>query len=183
MSDIERILDFWLTEIGPEGWYAVSDETDERIRNEFGDLWDQAMAGSLDQWTVSPRGALAFLVLTDQFSRNMHRGTEAAFAADRLACRVAKAAIGRSMDLAIPEPERQFFYLPLMHSEVLSDQERCVRMFMMRLPEIGPEQLSFAVDHRAVIRKFGRFPSRNMALGRTDSEAELAYRAGGGYMS
>ena len=183
MSDIDRILSFWLDEIGPAGWYEFDDAVDKRIVAEFSELWNRAMDGELAGWCCSARGTLAFLILTDQFPRNMFRGTGQAFASDRLARRAAKLAIQSGFDMRTAEPERQFFYLPLMHSEVLTDQERCVRMFLTRLPVVGPEQLGYAVDHRSVIRKFGRFPSRNAALGRTDSAAELTYRAEGGYMS
>lgn len=183
MSDIDRILDFWLDEVGPSGWYKQSDDLDARISGDFGELWQRAMAGDLNGWQTSARGALALLILTDQFSRNMFRGTGQAFASDAYARRIAKSAIARKLDQKIAEPERQFFYLPLMHSEVLPDQESCVYMFLTRMPETGTDQISYAVNHRAVIRKFGRFPSRNHALGRTDSDAELAYRAAGGYMS
>jgi uncharacterized protein (DUF924 family) len=83
----------------------------------------------------------------------------------------------------VPEPERQFFYLPLMHSESQADQHRCVRLVLMRLPESGADNRHHGILHREVIRRFGRFPSRNRALGRPDTEAERAYRAAGGYMA
>ena len=183
MSEIDRILDFWLDEVGLAGWYAQNDEVDARIERDFKPLWHRAMAGEFRDWQTSARGALAFLILTDQFPRNMFRGTGDAFASDALARRVAKSVIIRKLDQRIPEPERLIFFMPLMHSEVLADQEACVCMFLTRLPQTGRDRLKFAVDHRTVIRKFGRFPSRNDAMGRTYSDAELAYRAAGGYMS
>ena len=183
MDDAERVLRFWLDEIGPKGWYKRSDETDARIRAEFYDLWHAARARRLDGWLCTPRGALALLILLDQFPRNMFRGTEAAFSTDALARARACIAIRLGHDLATPEPERQFFYLPFMHSEVLADQERCVRLMTTRMPAHGAENAEHAVKHRDVIRRFARFPSRNAALGRTDSAAELAYRADRGYMS
>ena len=183
MSAIDLILDFWLNEVGLDGWYEQSDAVDARIERDFQALWHRAMAGEFRDWQVTARGTLAFLILTDQFSRNMFRGTANAFASDALARRVAKSAIGRKFDQRIPEPERLIFFMPLMHSEVLADQEACVCMFLTRMPQTGRDRLKFAVDHRTVIRKFGRFPSRNDAMGRTYSDAELAYRAAGGYMS
>ncbi len=90
--------------------------------------------------------------------------------------------IARGQDRQVPEPERQFFYLPLMHSESIPDQARCVRLVLLRLPESGAENREHAIRHRAVIRRFGRFPSRNRALGRADTDAERAYRAADGYM-
>ena len=179
---IERVLGFWLGEVGPKGWYAIDAAVDRRCADEFGGLIDAAFAGRLTRWRATPRGALALLVLLDQLPRNVFRGTAGAHRADGRARATAKAAIDRGDDLRIPEPERQFFYLPLMHSESLADQERCVRLVLTRLPGSGAENLHHAVKHRDVIRRFARFPSRNRALGRPDTEAERAYRAGGGYM-
>lgn len=183
MEDVDRLLAFWLDEIGPKGWYLVDRDVDARIARDFESLWDEAVAGGLRDWRTGARGMLALLILTDQFPRNMFRGTGKAFASDRFALAAAKSAIGRELDLRIDEPARQFFYLPLMHSEVLADQELCICRILTVMPKTGSENLPHAVKHRAVIRRFGRFPSRNAALGRTDSEAELAYRAEGGYMS
>lgn len=182
-GSIERILTFWLDEVGPENWYKESAELDARCAEEFGDLLERGMSGALSAWAITSRGALALLILLDQFSRNIHRGTAQAFAADRMSCRIAKRAISRGLDMEIAEPERQFFYLPLMHSEVLADQDACIRQILLKMPEAGDYNLPHAINHRDVIRKFGRFPSRNAALGRNDSDAELAYRADGGYMS
>lgn len=181
-ADINRILDFWLDEIGPKGWWMPDAALDKRVRGAFLDIWDDAMAGRLSHWMANPRGTLALLIILDQFSRNMFRGTPDAFRADPMALRVTKTAITRGQDLTQPEPARMFFYLPLEHSEHLADQARAVRLMMSRLTD-NQEFLSHAIQHREVIRLFGRFPSRNKVLGRQDSEAELAYRAQGGYMS
>ena len=127
--------------------------------------------------------ALALLILLDQFPRNMFRGTARAYRSDEKARSIAKQAIARGHDKVTPEPERQFFYLPLMHSEGLPDQERCVRLIKLGMPRTGIRNLQSAQRHRDVIRRFGRFPSRNRPLGRRDTEAEQLYRANGGYMS
>ena len=182
-TEIDKVLKFWIDEIGPSGWYASSDEIDTLIQREFGGLHAMAAGGMLSAWTASARGALALIILLDQFSRNMYRGSGQAFASDGYCLSIAKGCVARKLDLKIPEPERQFFYLPLMHSETLADQEQCLRLFLLRCPEIGHQNAEHAIKHREVIRKFGRFPSRNAALGRTDSDAELAYRKAGGYMS
>ena len=182
-TEIDKVLTFWVDEIGPNGWYESSDAVDMLIAREFGGLHALAAGGMLAQWTTSPRGSLALIVLLDQSSRNMFRGQAKAFASDRYCLAIAKGAIGRNQDLAIAEPQRQFFYLPLMHSETLADQEQCLRLFLLRCPEIGHMNAEHAIKHREVIRKFGRFPSRNAALGRVDSDAELAYRDRDGYMS
>lgn len=180
---IDNVLAFWLDKVGPEGWYAADEDVDRRISERFGALAAKAREGRLDRWAASPRGALALLILLDQFSRNIHRGAAQAFASDRHCLSVAKAAILRGHDRAVAEPERQFFYLPLMHSESLQDQQRCVRLVLLRLPEDGADNLDHAIRHREVIRRFGRFPSRNAALGRKDTQAEREYRAENGYMS
>lgn len=179
---VETILDFWLTEIGEAGWYEQNDEVDATLRARFGALWRDAAAGRFDAWITEPSGALALLILLDQFPRNMWRGAPEAFATDRKARALAKRAIALGHDRRIPEPERQFFYLPLMHAEALPDQERCVRLIRLSMTN-GAVNLDHACKHREVIRKFGRFPSRNQALGRADTDAERAYRAAGGYMS
>lgn len=180
-AEAERVLRFWLDEVGPAGWYAVDPEIDRRCAEEFGAQMADALAGRLGRWQTTPRGALALLILLDQMPRNVHRGEARAYAGDERARAAAMVAIDRGFDLHVEPPGRQFFYLPLMHSESLPDQERCVRLLVMRQPD--PDNVLHATLHREVIRRFGRFPSRNAALGRHDSEAERAYRASGGYMS
>jgi uncharacterized protein (DUF924 family) len=181
--EADAIVQFWLDDVGPEGWYRSDPELDAQIRDRFEGLWRQAGDGALDKWMLCPRGALALMILLDQFPRNMFRGTAAAYRTDTKALKIAKQAIARGHDRATPEPERQFFYLPLMHSEGLPDQERCVRLIKLGMPDTGAGNLDHARRHREVIRKFGRFPSRNQPLGRPDTEAERRYRASGGYMS
>jgi uncharacterized protein (DUF924 family) len=175
------ILDFWLEEVGPEGWYAADEALDGTIRDRWRADWEAARGGGLDHWQASPPGALAFILLTDQFPRNMFRDDPRSFATDALALRAAGKAIHRRWDLRLPEPGRQFFYLPLMHAETQSDQDRCVRLVITRLPETGTENLLHARAHRAVIRRFGRFPHRNAALGRETTPEERAYLDAGGY--
>ena len=183
MAGPEEILTFWLDEVGPSGWYAVSDELDQQIRDKFLETWKSAKQECLTKWVTYPRGALAFIILTDQFPRNMFRGDPKAFSSDRAALAAAKSAIHNKWDLKISEPERQFFYLPLMHSENLCDQERCVRMMLERMPETGNSNMLHAKAHREVIRKFGRFPYRNDALSRPLTGPERAYLNTGGYGS
>ncbi len=177
----EEILDFWIDEIGPEGWYRVDADTDAAIRDRWGDLWTRARKGHLDHWLASPRGALAYIVLTDQFPRNIFRDDPRAFATDAHALRAAIKMIWRRWDMRLPEPVRQFFYLPLMHSESQPDQDRCVRMMITRMPETGGDNLLHARAHREVIRRFGRFPHRNDALGRDTTRAEATFLDTGGY--
>ena len=175
------VLDYWLDEVGPEGWYEVDPVRDAAIVGRFEGMWARAMRGGLSWWLTHPTGALAYVVLTDQLPRNMWRGEAQAFASDRVALAAAKAAVDRGSDLAIEEPARQFFYLPLMHSECLQDQERCVRLMLTRMPVTGASNLLHARAHRDVIRRFGRFPHRNEALGRSGTPAEMEFLASGGY--
>ncbi len=179
----DEILKFWLDDVGPKGWYAVEDALDADIREKFLTAWQAACDGQFSLWMTYPSGALAYLILTDQFPRNMFRGTGQAFASDRAALAVAKSAIEKGWDMAIDEPARQFFYLPLMHSENLCDQDRCVRLICERMPEGRESSLLHARAHRDVIRQFGRFPYRNDVLARESTAVETAYVAAGGYGS
>ncbi|EPX79149.1 DUF924 family protein [Litoreibacter arenae] len=181
MSTAEDVLAFWLDELKPSDWYTGGSGLDAKIRERFEPLWERAMGGGLSMWMTYPSGALAYIILTDQFPRNMFRDTGKAFASDKLALAVAKTAISKDWDLKIDEPARQFFYLPLMHSESVSDQERCVRLFLTRMEKTGANNLLHAKAHRQVIRQFGRFPYRNEALNRRTTQPESTYMEQGGY--
>jgi len=175
-----EIVTFW-EEVGPEGWYAMDEALDRTIRDRYLETWVGAARGDFRQWLSAPRGALGYLILTDQFPRNMFRGQSRAFATDRLARDAAIVAVQRNWDLRTPEPIRQFFYLPFMHAETVADQDRSVRLFIARMPQTGPGNLLHARAHREVIRRFGRFPYRNAALGRVTTPAEQAFLDAGGY--
>ncbi len=181
MASPEEVLSFWLDETGPAGWYREDEALDAQIRDRFQQTWEAACEGRFSLWLTYPSGALAYVILMDQFSRNMFRGSARAFASDRAALAAAKGAIDKGWDLKIDEPARQFFYMPLMHSENLCDQERCVRLMCQRMPEHGAGNLLHARAHREVIRKFGRFPYRNAALSRETTGPEAAYVSSGGY--
>jgi uncharacterized protein (DUF924 family) len=181
MVSPEEVLSFWLDEVGPKGWYREDEALDAQIREKFLTTWEAACQGKFSLWLTYPSGALAYIILMDQFPRNMFRGSARAFASDKAALAAAKCAIDKGWDLKIDEPARQFFYMPLMHSENLCDQERCVRLMCERMPEHGRDNLLHARAHREVIRKFGRFPYRNAALSRETTEPEAAYVSNGGY--
>ncbi|WP_428925529.1 DUF924 family protein [Marinibacterium sp. SX1] len=181
MVGAEEVLAFWLDEVGEDGWYKQDEALDAQVRDRFGAAWQAASEGSYSLWLTYPSGALAYIILTDQFPRNMFRGDGRAFATDRAALAAAKVAIHKGWDFKIDEPARQFFYLPLMHSESLCDQERCVRLMADRMPETGAPNLLHARAHREVIRQFGRFPYRNEALERSTTANEDAYVSAGGY--
>ena len=177
----EEVLGFWLDEVGEKGWYSGAPELDQEVRDRFRKTWDGVMEGACGLWLTYPTGSLAYVIVADQFSRNMFRGTGAAFASDRLGRAAAKAAISRDWDLRVDEPARQFFYMPLEHSENLIDQDRAMRLFMSRMPDTGHENLLHAKVHRQIIRRFGRFPFRNVALGRPSTAVEQAWLDAGGY--
>lgn len=177
----EEVLAFWLDECTPADWYKSDPAFDATIKDRFGAAWQEAAEGALGLWLTHPSGTLAYIILTDQFPRNMFRGSSEAFATDHIALAAAKMAIDRKWDLKIDEPARQFFYLPLMHAENLCDQDRAVRLIHTRMPEHGAGNQDHACAHRAVIRDFGRFPYRNDALGRKTTSAEQAFLDAGGY--
>lgn len=180
MSDPMELLDFWLHELGPEGWYAGGDEIDSTCRARFQDIWQAAHDGALDHWIDGTVGTLAFLILTDQLPRNMFRGTAESFATDPHALSAARIALDKGWDMGAPEPDRQFFYMPFEHSEDPADQAIAVQMMQERLAS-DPDMALHARAHQAVIARFGRFPGRNSALGRSDTPQEVDWLAAGGY--
>lgn len=168
---------FWLEEVGEKSWYLSSENLDDTIRDRFMQAWLNAEAHVQD-WSDTAEGALAALILTDQMPRNMFRGDPRAFATDPVALAVAEKAIRLGFDQQIPVPQRQFFYLPFEHSEELQHQHRAVALFSEFMPG---DSLTHAIAHRDTIQKFGRFPWRNNALGRENTEAELRCLDAGGY--
>ena len=142
-----HILTFWLDDVGENGWYEVNDNLDKTIRDRFYASWIELCAGSFGLWLTYPSGALAYILLADQFSRNMFRGHENAFTSDRMGVAAVKSSLRRGWDLRIDEPALQFFYLSLMHSENLSDQDRCVRLVLNRMPQTGAHTLEHAKAH------------------------------------
>lgn len=175
-----EVLKFWLDECNQKDWYKTDAEFDAGLRQRFEAAWRGAMEGRHALWLTYPSGALAYIILMDQFPRNMFRDTAQSFASDKYALAAAKQAIHRGWDLKIDAPARQFFYMPLMHSENLCDQDRCVRLIKERMPQ-GNDNLVHAKVHREVIRRFGRFPHRNPALARNTRGAEQEFIDSGGY--
>lgn len=180
MEKAHEILEFW-TEVGPEGWYIADDTLDQKIRDRFLGDWEKALEGKYCDWRTYPDKALSLIILLDQFPRNMFRGDKRSFATDKLARCAARHAIDAKFDMRTTEPNRQFFYMPLMHSESLTDQERCVRLVKTRMPEGGANALAHAKAHRELIRQFGRFPYRNKVLGRDNTAAETMFLGERGY--
>ena len=181
MADPIDVLDFWLGEVGPDGWYAAGDALDAECRDRFGEVWQAALDGGLEHWVDGTVGTLAYLVICDQLARNMHRGDAKSFATDAQARAAARLALVKGWDTEAPEPERQFFYMPFMHSEDLADQGLCVKLFEEKMPETGAEHLIHARAHEMIIAQFGRFPFRNPAFGRINTPEETVFMAGGAY--
>lgn len=180
MADPVEVLDFWLGEVGPDGWYAGGDALDGECRARFADIWQAARDGGIEHWVDGAAGTLAYLVICDQLARNMHRGTAEAFATDPLALAAAKRALQAGWDMDAPEPERQFFYMPFEHSEHAEDQALAVQLMAERMSS-DPDMALHARAHQATIARFGRFPGRNAALGRASTAEEQEWLANGGY--
>lgn len=176
----DRILDFWLRTTPEDQWFAPGPGLDAALARRFRRLWQGAKGGACDGWLATPAGALALLLLLDQFPRNMFRGRAAAFASDAKARAIARRALVLHHDLRWPERERQFFYLPFEHSESLADQDLSVTLFTRRMRGSAENHLH-ARAHRVIVRRFGRFPGRNAALGRATTAEEAEWLAAGGY--
>jgi uncharacterized protein (DUF924 family) len=176
---IREVLDFWFLPLDhPDHgkprdiWWAGPAEFDAEIRERFPAAVERAIAGGLDHWRQSPDGALALILLCDQFPRNMHRGSARAFEGDAKAAETAHVALARFYPAAFVLTLRAFFYMPFQHSESLSDQELGCALFAAFN---DPEMMKYAVDHRDIIARFGRFPHRNDVLGRASTNEELEY--------
>lgn len=175
------ILTFWRN-AGPSQWFAHKPAFDEAIRLKFEPVHHAAARGEYDAWRETAEGALALLILLDQFPRNLYRNSAHAFATDPLARTVAREAVARGFDLQTDPQLRPFFYLPFEHSEALDDQDACVRLCQALADDAGDQEtLRWAVLHRDIIQRFGRFPHRNRALGRQTTPEEQAFLDEGGF--
>jgi len=172
------VVRFW-QEAGPALWFAKDADFDSRFRERFLSTHEAAARGELVTWRSTPHGALALMILLDQFPRNAFRGTPRMYATDALAREEAAAAIDAGHDLTISQALRLFFYLPFGHSEDVVDQERSVAL--ARANGLGEPSLSHAKRHRDIVRRFGRFPHRNPILGRAMSAEEQQFLDDGGY--
>jgi uncharacterized protein (DUF924 family) len=167
-----EVLGFWFDLVMPEQWFGESQGLDTEIGELFGSLRTEILASGAAQWREDPEALLAAVIVLDQFSRNIHRGTAEAFAADPLAQELATLALERHWDAEQSPERRQFLYMPFQHAESRELQTVSLRCFEM----LGLEQpLSYAADHAEVIARFGRFPTRNAALGRESTPEEKAY--------
>ncbi|WP_299484634.1 DUF924 family protein [Acaryochloris sp. IP29b_bin.137] len=163
-------------------WWSKNPEVDTEIKARFSCYLPKVVSGELEVWRQTPLGTLALILLTDQFSRNMFRGTAEAFAYDEIASTLCKQGLKDGTDQALRPIQRVFFYLPLEHSESLADQEHCLQLFQRLAEEREPylqstfeSYIDFALRHRNIIDRFGRFPHRNAILNRISTQAEIEF--------
>lgn len=175
----DAVLHFWFEETKPYQWFRRDDAFDLAIKTRFGALHDAAKAGRLDVWRAHPVYSLSLIIILDQFSRNLYRDTPQAFAQDPQALDVAREALSRRFDRLVNDQRRAFFYMPFMHAEDLSVQEESVALFKAQLPRTN--NLPFAIEHRNIVKRFGRFPHRNKTLGRKSTPEEIAFLKAGGF--
>jgi len=184
MTDLatsSAVRQFWLEELTVKDWYVAKDTVDDMIRDRFLTVWQAAHDGGCQDWLKTADDLLAYVILTDQFPRNMFRGDARSFATDAQAVQASQIALGHGWDLQIPAPQRQFIYVTLMHAEDIALQDRAVDLIASRMPEGGAGNINHAKAHRWVIAEFGRFPYRNDALGRDTTPPEQRFLDAGGY--
>ena len=181
----EEVLSFWFGAPSDPGfgqprreWFQRDAAFDDEIRNRFGALHEAVIAGAHESWLLSARSALAYVIVLDQFSRNLFRDHARAFAQDAQARRGADQAILRGLDREVTHLERSFFYLPFMHSENLADQDRAIALYeALAEGDEKSSNLDYARRHRAIIERFGRFPHRNRVMGRESTPEEIEFLA------
>lgn len=174
MISAAALITFWFSDPVRARWFHSTPEFDAMLRAKYLDLWESARAGALSDWESTPDGALALLIVLDQFPLNMFRGDPRSFATEAASRAVAGRAIARGFDQALTPEQQSFLYMPYMHSEDLSDQDRSVALFeaagLLR-------NLEFARHHREIVKRFARFPHRNAVLGRSSTPEEQAWLA------
>ena len=169
---IDEVIKFWFEETTPQQHWIKDDAFDAIIRDRFSRLHKTASEGKLEQWRETPLGALAEIIVLDQFSRNLYRGHPDSFASDHLGIRLAKEAIEKGFDKRLDVRKREFLYMPFMHSENKHDHEKAVVLFS----EAGLEKnLDFEYKHKVIIDRFGRYPHRNAILGRQSTAEEIEF--------
>ena len=166
------VLDFWFREIRPAAWWSVDPAFDALVAGRFGPLLEQALRCELFGWRVTPEGRLAEVIVLDQFSRNIHRGTPRAFAADPLALALAQEAVAAGADLQLQFEQRPFLYMPWMHSESAAIHAVGEPLMKERAPQHTHD---FELKHKAIVDRFGRYPHRNAILGRVSTAEEVEF--------
>lgn len=191
MHDVDTILSFWFGSLDADGkadpthaarWWRKDDAFDREIRERFEATWQTTVTGEHESWLATPEGRLAYVIVLDQFPRNMFRGSAQAFASDARALATARQGVELGHDRKLHGEQRAFLYMPFMHSEALADQERCVELFRAFRDESSGSlrdtldyNLEFAERHRVIVAQWGHFPHRNALLGRASTPEELAF--------
>ncbi|MFT5708888.1 MAG: hypothetical protein ACI9ES_003195 [Oceanospirillaceae bacterium] len=170
--DYEEVLKFWFEELTPPQWWKKDPQLDIVIKEKFFDLYEQACVGELYQWRASGEGRLAEIIILDQFSRNMFRGSAQAFATDAMALILSQEAIRAGQDVALSDDQRNFLYMPFMHSESVAMHKLAKKLFESVTSQSSVES---AKQHYAIIKRFGRYPHRNQLLWRESSEEEMDF--------
>ena len=168
----EEIIAFWFVETPPKAWWKPDSDFDETIRRRFADVYKRAILGELFAWRAEPKGRLAEIIVLDQFSRNLFRGSARAFAQDLTALVLAQEAISAGVHLALEPVHRAFLLLPYMHSESREIHRVAERLFREFAP---PDNYDFELRHKAIVDRFGRYPHRNELLGRASTAEELEF--------
>ena len=168
----QDVINFWFNEIEPHQWWVKDDDFDQLIRDRFSTFHDRAIKCELFEWRNVPQGRLAEIIVLDQFSRNMFRGTSKAFSQDAMALTLSQEAVSRGIDLELEPSERSFLYLPFMHSESLVIHNQAEMLYR----QLGnSSNLEFELKHKKIIERFGRYPHRNEILGRESTDEERAF--------
>ncbi len=167
-----QIIDFWFADGTRKFWFKSTPEFDRELSERYQDTWEQASRGELNHWLQTAEGCLALVIVLDQFPLNMFRGNAQSFASEVQSRDVATVAIEQGLDKVLPVEQLAFLYMPYMHSEALEDQKLALELFAQPGLE---SNLRFAHHHHAIVEKYGRFPHRNAALGRTSTDAEIEY--------
>ncbi|WP_062270928.1 DUF924 family protein [Endozoicomonas arenosclerae] len=187
MKSFQEVLDFWfegepLGDVQMSRWWKKNEAQDRLIENEFGDLPDKVQSGMCDEWLESPEGRLAAIITLDQFPRNIYRGDSKSFYYDALALSLSGEGVKLGQFSQLPELMQAFFVMPFMHSESLEDQQQCIQLFEKILSGAKEHykpylagSLEFAIKHRDIVARFGRFPHRNLVLGRESTGEELSF--------
>ncbi len=190
-NSIQVVLNYWFDYANQPSplfnrpmWWKKDPDVDKHIKSQFEHLRNKAVKGELNAWLDSPKGTLAYVILIDQFSRNLYRNSAKMYQDDSLALKAAQNAIEKGFDQKLTLTERVFLYLPLEHSEDLNDQNRCVMLFQrlyedcpVESKDIAKQYLKYATEHQAIIKQFSRFPHRNKILGRESTLAEIEFQS------
>jgi uncharacterized protein (DUF924 family) len=190
----QDVIEYWFGPLDSSGfadskrikmWFMAGKKLDDEIKQKFGALVEQAVSGGLAKWELKPTSLLALIILLDQFTRNVYRGSAKAFAGDDRACRLAIDAINKGWDDLLGNSYCAFFYMPLEHSEDIKIQQCSVERFQRRYDQLSIESqrrfksfCNSAVEHCNIIEQFGRFPHRNDVMGRSSTTTELTYLTG-----